>query len=218
MVHWPHLSVTLIRTGVGFEQAKTVCLNVFSEKQFDLAISSGFAGALVPTCIGAMVLPEIVIRWTNDPTQSSKFYPFPCSVRYQEIVKRIVTDAKFQFLANSLLTVPWIVWSVMEKRVLAEKFQADALDMESAGIAQIAKECNVSFLVIRTVSDLMNENLPKDFNLFLSMSTWAKGLWRFIGRPKLWVELLRLRQQAQVASRELTRFLGVFFFYLRRQG
>ena len=129
-----------------------------------------------------------------------------------------MTDAKFQFLTNSLLTVPWIVWSVMEKRVLAEKFQADALDMDSAGIAQIAKECNVSFLVIRTVSDLMNENLPKDFNLFLSMSTWAKGLWRFIGRPKLWVELLRLRQQAQVASRELTRFLGVFFFYLRRQG
>ena len=218
MVHWPHLSVTLIRTGVGFEQAKTVCLNVFSEKQFDLAISSGFAGALIPTCIGAMVLPEIVIRWTNDPTQSSKFYPFPCSVQYQEIVKRIVTDAKFQFLTNSLLTVPWIVWSVMEKRVLAERFQAGALDMESAGIAQMAKECNVPFLVIRTVSDLMNENLPKDFNLFLSMSTWAKGLWRFIGRPKLWVELLRLRQQAQVASRELTRFLGVFFFYLRRQG
>ena len=217
MVHWPHLSVSLIRTGDGFEQAKTVCLNVFSQKQFDLAISSGFAGALVPTCIGAMVLPEIVIRWTDDPTQSSKFYPFPCSVQYQEIVKRIVTDAKFQFLTNSLLTVPWIVWSVMEKRVLAEKFQADALDMESAGIAQIAKECNVPFLVIRTVSDLMNENLPKDFNFFLSTSTWAKGFWRFVSCPKLWVELFRLRQQAQLASRQLRRFFCAFFLYLRQQ-
>ena len=217
MVHWPHLSVTLVQTGIGFERAKTVCLNVFSEKQFDLAISSGFAGALVPTCIGALALPEIVIQGTENTTQSSELSSFPCSLQYQEIVSRIVVDGNFQFISTSLLTVPRIVSSAMEKRVLAQQFQADALDMESAGIAQMAKECNIPFLVIRAVSDLMNENLPKDFNFFLSTSTWVKGFWRFISCPKLWVELFRLRQQAQLASRQLTRFFDTFFLYLRQQ-
>ena len=217
MVHWPHLSVTLVQTGIGFERAKTVCLNVFSEKQFDLAISSGFAGALVPTCIGALALPEIVIQGTEDTTQSSKLSSFPCSVQYREIVRRIVADTKVQSISTSLLTVPWIVCSTMEKRVLAQQFEAGALDMESAGIAEVAQEHNIPFFVIRTVSDLMNENLQNDFDLFLSTSTWPKGFCRFLSRPKLWFELLRLRRQAQVASRELTNFFDAFFFYLRQQ-
>jgi adenosylhomocysteine nucleosidase len=210
--------VSLVQTGIGFERAKTVCLDIFSEKQFDLAISSGFAGALVPTCIGALVLPEIVIRGTEGTTQSSELSSFPCSVQYQEIVRRLVMDAKLQFISASLLTVPWIVSSAIEKRLLAKEFQAGALDMESAGLAQIAKEQKVPFLVIRTVSDLMNENLPKDFNLFLSASTWGKGFWRFASHPKLWAELFRLRQQAQLASRQLTKFFDTFFLYLRQQG
>ena len=217
IVHWPHLSVTLVQTGIGLERAKTASLGVFSENQFDLAISSGFAGALVPACIGALVLPEIVIRLTGDPAQLSKLSSFSCSVQYQEIVRRIVADAKFQFVSTPLLTVPWIVCAAMEKRVLAQQFRAGALDMESAGIAEMAQERNIPFFVVRTVSDLVNENLPNDFNLFLSISTWAKGFWRFISRPKLWFELLRLRQQTQIASRELTKFFDAFFLYLRQQ-
>ena len=218
MAHWPHLSVTLVQTGVGLERTRTVCLNIFSEKRFDLAISSGFAGALVPTRIGALALPEIVIRGADDTTRLSKLSSFSCSMQYQEIVRRIVADAKFQFISTALLTVPWIVCSATEKHALAQKFQAGALDMESAGIAQMAEECDTPFLVVRTVSDLMNENLPKDFNLFLSSSTWVKGLWRFVSRPKLWIELFRLRQQMQLASRQLTRFFDIFFLYLRQQG
>ena len=131
---------------------------------------------------------------------------FPCSVEYHRIVSQVVEMIQPHLVSGVLVTVPWIVWSVTEKRALAETFQASALDMESAGIAEKATEQKIPFLVIRTVSDLKDENLPEEFNLFLSPSTWVQGAWRIIIQPAHWAQLFRLRQQMKVASRQPRHF------------
>ena len=40
-----------------------------------------------------------------------------------------------------------------------------------------AAERRIPFAVIRAVSDLLDEDLPLDFNLFLTPSDWSKGIW-----------------------------------------
>jgi len=212
-----HVSVTLIQTGVGIQNALKVCGDVLGASQWDLAISSGFAGALIPSCIGALVLPNTVVLKPFDMAKRVGLSSFPCSVEYHRIVSQVVEVIQPHLVSGVLVTVPWIVWSVSEKRAIADTFQASALDMESAGIAERATEQKIPFLVIRTVSDLKDENLPEAFNLFLSPSTWVKGAWRIISQPSHWAQLFRLRQQMKVASRQLTIFFDTFFLYLRQQ-
>ena len=87
---------------------------------------------------------------------------------------------------------------------------AVGLDMESAALGAIAKEQRVPFLVARTVSDLLDEDLPLDFNLFLTPKTWPQGLWQAACRPSCLPGMLRLRRQSHVAAVRLTRFMEVF--------
>ncbi len=211
------VSVTLIQTGVGIQNALTVGGKVLGASQWDLAISSGFAGALIPSCIGALVLPNTVVLKPLDMAERVGLSPFPCSVEYHRIVSQVVEMIQPHLVSGVLVTVPWIVWSVTEKRALAETFQASALDMESAGIAEKATEQKIPFLVIRTVSDLKDENLPEEFNLFLSPSTWVLGVWRIISQPASWTKVFQLRQHMKVASRQLTSFFDTFFLYLGQQ-
>ena len=216
-VETPHVSVTLIQTGVGIQNALTAGGDVLGASQWDLAISSGFAGALIPTCIGALVLPNTVVLKPLDTAECLGLSSFPCSVEYHRIVSQVIEVNQPNLVSGVLVTVPWIVWSVSEKRAIAETFQASALDMESAGIAEKATEQKIPFLVIRTVSDLKDENLPEEFNLFLSPSTWVQGTWRIISQPAHWAQVFRLRQQMKVASRQLTSFFDTFFLYLGQQ-
>jgi adenosylhomocysteine nucleosidase len=207
----------LIQTGVGLQNAQKACQKVFGKTQYHLAISSGFAGALFPSSIGALVIPKTVVLGEADSSEGFELSPFPCSGEYSSIIHRVLESLKLPFLSEMLVTVSWIVWSASEKHAIAKKYQASALDMESAGIAAMAQEYHVPFLVIRTVSDLRDENLPQEFNFFLSPSTWIQGLWRMVSRPALWFNVYRLRQQTNIASRELTRFFEMFVAHLRQQ-
>lgn len=210
-------SITVIKTGVGIEKALKVSQGILADGPWDLAISSGFAGALISTGIGTCVLPQAVIFKPSDSNQQLGLSPFPCSVEYLQIAQRVIDAMKSPHISGTLVTVPSIVWSVSEKFALAEMFQASALDMESAGIAEKATERGIPFLVMRTVSDLKGESLPEAFNLFLSPSTWMRGTWQIISRPALWIKLYRLQQQTKVASQELTNIFETFFRFLGQQ-
>ena len=60
--------------------------------------------------------------------------------------------------------------------------------------------------IVRTVSDLVDEDLPLDFNLFLRPTGWIKGMQSLIGRPSCVVGLNRLRKQSRVAADRLTEW------------
>ena len=60
--------------------------------------------------------------------------------------------------------------------------------------------------IVRTVSDLVDEDLPLDFNLFLRPTGWIKGMQALIGRPSSVEGLNRLRKQSRVAADRLTEW------------
>lgn len=213
----PGLLVTVIQTGMGLQRAKSSCRQAFREGHYDLVISAGFAGAIIPSSIGDLVLPNTVVLKPADGHEYRQLPSFSCSVEYQQLATRVIQEIQISVLRDALVTVPTIVWADSEKRSLARRYRASAIDMESAGLAEIAQEQAAQFMVIRTVSDLMNESLPEDFTLFLSPSTWMQGLWRFVSRPEYWPQLLRLRQQTNIASQHLTTFLDKFLQSLRQE-
>lgn len=212
-----NVSITVVQTGMGVQKAKFACQNIFANSSYHLAISSGFAGALIPASIGSLVIPEVVATGVHHCSEQIELSSFPCSVEYLQVIRGILKDRHSPWVPGLLVTVTWIVCSVAEKNVLAHQAQASAVDMESAGIAEVAKKYNIPFLVVRTVSDLAHENLPKAFNLFLSPLTWMHGVWQMVSEPTAWAQVYRLRGQTMVAAKELRNFFDTFFAQLRQQ-
>ena len=97
-----------------------------------------------------------------------------------------------------------VVWQAQEKRRLRQLTDATGLDMESAAVAAVAQKRGLPMVIVRTVSDLVDEDLPLDFNLFLRPTGWLKGMQSIIGRPSSVEGLNRLRKQSRVAADRLT--------------
>jgi adenosylhomocysteine nucleosidase len=60
--------------------------------------------------------------------------------------------------------------------------------------------------IVRTVSDLVDEDLHLDFNLFLRPTGWVKGMQSLASSPSSVAGLNRLRKQSRVAADRLTEW------------
>jgi adenosylhomocysteine nucleosidase len=99
-----------------------------------------------------------------------------------------------------------IVGRASEKQRFSHTTGAIGLDMESAALAAEARRAQVPFVIVRAVSDLLNEDLPLDFNLFLRPTGWLKGVAALVGKPSSVAGLCRLRRQSRAAAKNLTAF------------
>jgi adenosylhomocysteine nucleosidase len=99
-----------------------------------------------------------------------------------------------------------VVWQALEKRRLQGLTDAVGLDMESAALAAVAQERDLPMAIVRTVSDLADEDLPLDFNLFLRPTGWLNGMQSLMSRPSSLGGLNRLRKQSRVAAARLTEW------------
>lgn len=200
--------VLVAQTGVGPERAAAACRDVLREHPVDLAVSAGLACALVPAQVGDLLVGTDVRMERGGPE------PAPVTRTCAgDIVQAAVGAAKQAGLpvqAGSFVTVPRILWRSADKRAMAEKTGAIGLDMESAALAAAAAERQVPFAIIRSVSDLVDETLPVDFNLFLKPAGWLKGIAACVAAPSCVGGFLRLRAQMRTASGTMTRFFGRF--------
>ena len=57
------------------------------------------------------------------------------------------------------------------KEKIRDKFNADAIEMEGAAIAQVCKLDNIPFLIIRSISDKPNGNNHITFEQFLDKAS-----------------------------------------------
>ena len=114
-------------------------------------------------------------------------------------------------MEGRLVTVGKMVWLAEEKQVIGRAWDAGSLDMESAVIGAAAMHDRVPFVVVRAISDLVDESLPLDLNLFCRPATFLRGSWTVLTTPRTWPALYRLHRQQTVASCRLTRFFTMFF-------
>ena len=103
------------------------------------------------------------------------------------------------------------MWLARDKQAIGRAFAADSLDMESAAIGTMAARQGIPFFVVRSVSDLVDEDLPPDLNLFCRTGTFVQGVLAVAAAPGMWPVFNRLRRQKNVASAKLTQFFESFF-------
>lgn len=200
----------LVQTGVGVAKARAASFRMMDSGPLDLAISSGFACALTSAAIGDLLIGTEVIMRGSAPTVPERGRAIGCAQRPSAVAVRAAQEAGLPVRSGRFVTVPRVLWRAGEKREAAADTGAIALDMESAAVGGVAAERNVPFIVVRAASDLLDEDLPLDFNLLLGRGGWVRGAAACLARPSALVGLTRLRAQAVLASAHMTRFYERF--------
>jgi len=195
----------LVQTGVGPEKARLAAARLFAHQSFSLAVSTGFACALITTEIGALLVGRDVVASAGQGKDSSPPVEVPGNER-EIMLKRLAEGTGQPGHIGRFVSTDRIIPSAAEKRHFASTTAAIGLDMESAALATEAQRARVPFVIVRTVSDLLDEDLPLDFNLFLRPTGWLKGLAALIGNPSSLAGLNRLRRQSRAAAQNLTIF------------
>ncbi|MCE3224516.1 MAG: putative Adenosylhomocysteine nucleosidase [Nitrospira sp.] len=194
----PHLDWWIIPTGVGPERAAATARRVIAEQPFAAVWSTGFACALRAASIGDVLIGTQVTA-EREPEETRQCDP--------SMVERAQQDMQHQLVpvqVGPFVSVPHVLYRAEEKRDMAARARAVGLDMESAALGMVAAERKIPFGIIRTVSDLVDEDLPLDFNLFLRPSGWAKGVVSCLAHPTALLGFNRLRGQSRIAGAQLT--------------
>jgi nucleoside phosphorylase len=179
----------LICGGIGAEAARRATEAVIREVSPTRALSVGFAGALnLSLKVGDVLVPRTVINATDGA--------------------RTEIESGEGILVSSAT-----VASKDQKSRLAKSYNAIAVDMEAAAVAQGAKARAVEFAVVKAISDAADFNLPARMDRFVA----ADGTFRstkFAGhvalRPWLWGKTIALERNSAKASQALCNVLATY--------
>ena len=190
------IRIAVVQAGMGFANARRATRAMLEAHTPPWVISCGFSGALRDGMrVGDIVLANSIV---DTHGQSMK------------LDLGMSADPKNGLHVGRLLTADEMVRTIEEKKELAEKHNAIAVDMESLAVAQVCQEMNTRFLAVRVISDDLSTDLPPEVLSILGSSGSVRvgaavsSLWK---RPSSAKDMWRLRQQATNAAGRLATFL-----------
>jgi adenosylhomocysteine nucleosidase len=157
----------------------------------DLVLTCGFAGGLNPD----LKLGDIIFE-TSDETLRAKL--LGAGAKPLKI-----------FCADRIAT------TVAEKKKLRAETGADAVEMESAAIHTICRECRIPCATIRAISDTASEDLPLDFNALSKPDKnldYRKLLLAIAKSPGKIPALMQLQKKTKFAAEQLADILAKITF------
>ena len=233
-------TITLVLSGIGKVHAAAATQLVIDRYAPDALFSCGTAGALDSRCqIGDLVigkttiqhdygfvLPETFIQYglhvgkTNG--KRTYFKEFPADAALLRIAEACQQNWQnpSQLFSGSILTGDQVIFSTEKRHALARQFDALAVEMESAAIAQVCLMHDVPFLAIRGISDHADESFPVDishidphelqsFSLQSfreNVSVLTQAINYFVHHPSAFVFSLQARQHIHTAATNSAEF------------
>jgi len=195
-------NLLLIETGVGVENVERRLHARLQGAGVGAVLGIGLAGSLSPVLkVSDLVLGQEVLG-------SSRLTPSPQLLSLAKEV-RIEGTAIFP---GTVLTVNDMVCTAKGKRRLASRVEQPiaCVDMESWAVARFCTSLQIPFLIVRSISDGFDEDLPLNF----SRHRRADGNLDFVRigasaliRPRSLGGLWRLGRRARLCTRHLAQFV-----------
>ena len=183
---YPGMEVLI--TGIGRENAERQLHTALKRGGYQLVLSCGFAGGLNPYLTAGTVVFATDEDAGLTPT----------------LLAAGACPARFHCSNRVAITVE-------EKKLLWHSTGADAVEMESEIIRAICRAHSIPSATIRVISDAANENLPIDFNVFMTAEqtlSYGKLVLSLLTSPTKIPAMLRLQRQTQLAARNLAGVLS----------
>jgi adenosylhomocysteine nucleosidase len=198
--------VLTLLTGVGPGRMEKALTWLLSEPRLEnvpyvprAVICAGYSGALTANLqVGDLILATEVIGIDGNRWQSTWPGELPPGQWHPPLHR------------GAMLTVPHLVGEPSEKRALGEKYDALAVDMETAVVAQACHRAGIPFGCVRAISDEMGASLSPELVSLLSSSRVSpvKVLNAVLRSPGIAGPLWRLASATRFASARLAAALG----------
>lgn len=205
--------VLVIQTGMGPDKARSVTQKILENEAWDVVISTGFAGALNSSPIGSLVIGQevLLLGQSGDLLSDSDLQPIKCHPDWVKASLGIQLIDGYPLQCGRLVTMDRVLTQASEKGFLGKRSGAVAVDMESGAIGQVATQYGIPFLIVRSISDGINEDLPVDFNRFLKPFGWVGVVGLVLSTPRCWKGLFHLYRSSKQAGIQLSNFFEIFF-------
>jgi len=191
------VNILLAVSGIGAEAAEKSAARLVDRGATAL-VSWGCAGGLVARLAsGDLLLPQAVMAADGEIFHTD-------AMQRNRLIHML--SASFRPHEGILIESRHIVSASSEKKILAKLAGVVAVDMESAAIARIAQRAGIPFIVIRSVADTVNDDIPEA----MASAVNTQGNIRIkhlllpvMRRPQLWPQLIRQGLNFHAASRTL---------------
>lgn len=190
------IRIVVAESGMGYARARKATQAMIDAHAPKWILSSGFAGALLPT----MKLGEIVMANEIVDQHGQQIF----------INLTLASDEANGLYVGRILTADEMVRTVEEKKQLHEKHEVIAVDMESLAVAQVAAETKTGFMAVRVISDDMSADLPSEILSVIGDTGAVRvgaALTSLFKRPESLKDMLHLRTNALAAAKSLATFL-----------
>ncbi len=217
---WCDQPVALLRCGMGAQRSTVAVTWLVQHCPLWGVVSIGFAGALHQRmATGDAVLVSRVYRLHPDRAEAP-WCPedaIATDSGLAHTAKLAAAEAALVPHEGTLLSVPAVVTTSTAKRQLGQRSGALAVDMESYGIAGVAKSHHLPFLPLRTIFDTIADELALPAERFTTPDGALKPgslAWYGLRHPSVLASLPHLWYTARVASRNLESWLRHFLTML----
>lgn len=175
--------VILVEAGIGKVNAARVAQILIDKFEVCAIINVGVAGTAKDELnMGDIVIGERVVQHDFDITAFGHPKGFISNVgQFIESDKQLLSkmrqtiemfnDSEFKIKIGVIASGDIFCTDPRMKDKIRNKFDADAIEMEGAAIAQVCKLDNIPFIIIRTISDNPNLNNVITYEEYLSMAT-----------------------------------------------
>lgn len=196
------IRIATVESGAGHKRAERATHALIDAHAPQWLLSIGFAGALNDDLqIGDVVVADRIVP-ANVPAEAD------AGLR---IDIKMPPDPKKGLHVGRIATAEHIVHTVDEKRTIAQRTGAIAVDMESLAVAEVCRERKVRFIAVRGISDDCSADLPSEVLSVLGGTGSIRAgavvgaLWK---RPSCYKDMWQLRQNASRAAERLAWFLS----------
>ena len=169
--------IVLVKSGIGMVNASITTTLMFKEFSVDKILFSGVAGSLNRNVnVGDVVIGDSLLEYLFDVTEFGyEIGTIPrmdTSIFRSDIllnkIKNILKNDNIYY--GKILSGDKFVSNLSEKEKLGEKFNALAVDMESASVAHCAHVLGIEFAVIRSISDSLNSSSVMEYTEFVNLA------------------------------------------------
>jgi adenosylhomocysteine nucleosidase len=198
-------SLILGYSGIGFDATAEALAFLHALVPFEAVIGTGYVGALEDALSpGDLFCAHEICYEKHRDTKNL----WPVSQNLLECLKAAL-EGQESFHEGRLLTVDKALVNEGQKRGAARDFQASAVDMESAAIAEFCKAQDIPFAIVRAILDGVASTVPDPGN-FLDEAkevSKQKALAFAAKNPSAVWKLPQLAKLAKEARQSLTRGL-----------
>ncbi len=169
----------LIKSGVGKVNAARTAQILIDKFNIEYIINVGSAGALNDKLnIGDIVIGSKLVQHDFDVTAFGREKGYISGVgKFFESDLEIIKKAKeikikdINIVLGTIASGDIFCTDVKMKERIRKEFNADCVEMEGAAIAQVCFLNKVPFIIIRSISDIPNNNNQIDFNNYIKIAS-----------------------------------------------